>query len=184
MSAATLSPSRAAILSERVSGAPRRGLVRRIVTEWRIRHSELRATPVTLEGLRAVCARERIKVRPTRRRSCLGELLDLEPYGLGDARILFVNEALEGPARLFVIAHELGHAALHARDPEIAEAYRTEMRTLSYWYEQDGTSYRHLGEGPVWQTVEAEADRFAELLLGADVVAMARQAIDALELAA
>jgi hypothetical protein len=172
------------IVSQRVSGAPRRGFVRRVVTDWRFRHPELRAQPITLESLLSVCARERIKVKPTRRRSCLGELLDFRPYGLGDERFLFINEALEGPARLFVIAHELGHAALHARDPRIAAAYDAEMKGLSYWYEKDGTSYLHRGEGPVWQMVEAEADRFAELLLGTDVVAIALQQLDVLELAA
>jgi hypothetical protein len=95
-----------------------------------------------------------------------------------------VNAALEDAARLFVICHELGHAALHARDPEISAAYRAERRALSYWYERDGAQYLRRGEGPVWRMVEAEADRFAELLLGAELAAIAREQLNALEQAA
>ena len=108
MTAATLSSSAEPIARQRVSAAPRRGLVRRVVSEWRLRHPELRA-PITFAGLRAVLAREGITYAPKFTSGCfLGQAIDV-PFGGDRIRIVVVHRELRGPALLAVILHEIGH---------------------------------------------------------------------------
>jgi Zn-dependent peptidase ImmA (M78 family) len=139
--------------------------VRRVVAAMQLRHPELRE-PITLDGLLAVCERLDVPVYE-RGGTTLGMIVDM-----GGVAVIGVNRRLTGAARLFVILHELGHFTLHTRDDAIVERYQAERRALGR------------GRGAVWQLVEAEADRFAELVLGAELAAIAHAQLDATERAA
>jgi len=178
MSAATVSPAHGAILSPRVGHAdagfctshikgaatgktPRRALVRRTVAEWRQRHPELRGV-VTFEALCAVLEREGIWLHTRDYRGRLGcaIALPLGPdEGDGATRCIILHEELTGPARLFVLAHELGHHALHLTPAYLRSVPQAPVRRR--WGEPLSATDRTDNDRK-----EAEADLFAERLLG------------------
>jgi hypothetical protein len=154
---------------------PRRALVRRTVTAWRLRHPELRAA-ITLAGLCAAMARDRIRYSPTLNDDTfyLGRLLDSERLNLS---VVLVSERLSGAGQLLVIAHELGHRALHSRCATMLPAYVAESRARTYCYQRAGTWYTRMNDGPIWRMIEAEADLFADLLLGNELATAGRREI-------
>jgi hypothetical protein len=161
MSGATLSPARAAIARQGVSGAPRRAFVRRTVAELRLRHPELRGTP-TLLGALAVCAREGIRVRKAELgRSTFGMaiLIPWPPH----MRFISINRELPRTFLLETLLHELAHFALGHLTPGTVERQRSKPPRL--WDDDPPT--------PRERQQEAEADLAAALLLGPERVAIA-----------
>jgi hypothetical protein len=180
MSGATVSADPATNARQRVSAAPRRAFVRRAVTEWKLRHPELRDS-ITVDGVMKVFSGADIRVHRRPYGHHLGAALAI-PVDLRDptcdevVRLVILDESLEGTALLHVALHELAHHALHLTIGYLRARIEERRRSLR----QPATEREQAEDA----RFEAEADYFAELLLGAPSAAIARQQLDALELAA
>lgn len=128
---------------------PRRQLVRRIIAEKRRQHPELRSTSIRFDDVCAILDREDIMLHwypPGVSPAALGKAI-----AFLDAHCIFLNPSLSGELLVAVALHELGHCHLgHCQ--EIHELPIEVVR-------------RHSARS------EAEADFYAELLLGRDALA-------------
>jgi len=173
MSAATLSRPRAPIARPRISSPLRRAFVRRAVAELRLRHPELRR-PVTFDALLSVFAREGIDVDQREQGRRLGCAFAF-PLGPGILRGVWLKPTLEGPLATWIAAHELAHHALHFTP----EYFATRMLPLRPWWvapTPDDLLER--------DQCEAEADFFADLLVGPALAALAHEQLAVIEMAA
>jgi len=141
------------------SAHPRRAVVRHAVATWRWRHPELRGV-ITESGLCAAIEREQIYLyRHGRSNRLMGRAFVV----LGQVCVM-IHGKLSGLAWQYVLLHELGHVALHM-DPEVAAAIRAENPCDPYQGD-DGNWYWPAPTGPLYRRHEAEAELFADLLLG------------------
>lgn len=156
---------------------PRRALVRHTAAALQLRHPELRGE-ISREALLAVCERDDIDMTFHRiAGGNLGCAIAL-PFGsrtgrFDDAvRMIWVAPDLDPAVELFVIAHEIGHQHLHLT-PDYLEAWRPDARPMAV-RRQDSEHHQR----------EAEADYFADLIVGPALAALAHQQIEAIRRAA
>jgi hypothetical protein len=124
-----------------VLGSPRRAVVRRIVARKRLEHRELRGS-LTFDSVLTIAEREGI---PLSRSKMSDGRHGLTIRFLGTTGIV-LNERLVGRELLEVALHELGHVHMNHLDDPAQLARR--------------------GDDDDDPRLEAEADLYAELLLG------------------
>lgn len=154
MTAASLTPTPAARTAR--SGralAPRRAHVRAAVADYVSRHRVLRAaTPPTLADLLDVCEREGIHVR----RADFPAAIHGRAMRIFGVCVIQLANALSDDDARYVLAHELGHVALHVFDAYVCARIAREYSA--------GGWPRTLRPGRVAARCEAEADLFAAWL--------------------